>query len=199
MLCGPIYVPRTLLTLTFPAQMDTLSIDAGFDQSPVLQSIRDHYRDLKCSSDDFVSELSRDSRHVLTRDQRKKLRVVYSTISPSVVSVSSFLVFDGSVAEEIHVRRNDTIAFLNGTPIHSANQCSQMLSEASRNLSDCGDSGERLTVVIHPFDHRCGAITFVADHFSVDDKRFYKCWPSLTAEEWSSKKIGSQENSLLLW
>lgn len=93
MLCGPIYVPRTLLTLTFPAQMDTLSIDAGFDQSPVLQSIRDHYRDLKCSSDDFVSELSRDSRHVLTRDQRKKLRVVYSTISPSVVSVSSFLVF----------------------------------------------------------------------------------------------------------
>lgn len=74
-----------------------------------------------------------------------------------------------------------------------------MLSEASRNLSDCGDSGERLTVVIHPFDHRCGAITFVADHFSVDDKRFYKCWPSLTAEEWSSKKIGSQENSLLLW
>lgn len=36
---GPFHVPCPELTPTFPAQMDTLSIDAGFDQSPVLQSL----------------------------------------------------------------------------------------------------------------------------------------------------------------
>ncbi|KAL6566158.1 hypothetical protein OROGR_001773 [Orobanche gracilis] len=397
------------LTPAFPAQRKTLSYDAGFDQTPVLKSIRDHYHAVKPSSADFLSELFREPRHVLTLAQKKNLRAICSIISPSVVSVSSFYgverkvdcsgliidwsssekeativtsakllwnakeynadfhlivrmedgtlhlaredhvdyynnlltlklksrielkvvdlrcqgdivertsvialgrsfcthvlcdfpgelykqypyfgceellrstchapkmceggplitdtgdvlginflgngdlahllptsviltclgmwrsfrtvvrpwlgvstvdsdmlsyqawtqlkishqesrvvvreVFDRSVAAENDVRPFDTIATVNGTAIESGNQYSQVLSEASRALTVCGDLDDLLTVVIDPFDRRTGGIIVVADNLSVGDMRFNDCWPKLKADEWSRKNFGSQ-------
>lgn len=88
---SPPYHPQ--LTARFPDKMETLSLDAGFDQTPVLKEILSYYRDFKSSADigsDMVRTLyCSDSNHVSTT-KRKKLSNVYSKIAPSVVSISSF-------------------------------------------------------------------------------------------------------------
>ncbi|KAL1807224.1 hypothetical protein ACET3Z_030292 [Daucus carota] len=83
------YEPGPELCLRFPDKRESESLDARFDQSPVLKKILDYYVDQKPSRDSLW--FSKDDQYVKTTADKKKLWRVYSTITPSVVSVSSFL------------------------------------------------------------------------------------------------------------
>ncbi|KAK1381400.1 hypothetical protein POM88_028144 [Heracleum sosnowskyi] len=77
--------------LRFPEERETRSLDARFDQSPNLKKILDHYVDANPSVK-IASQLStQDIKHVDTSINNKEMWGVYSKITPSVVSVSSFL------------------------------------------------------------------------------------------------------------
>ncbi|XP_017223395.1 putative protease Do-like 14 isoform X1 [Daucus carota subsp. sativus] len=83
------YEPGPELCLRFPDKRESESLDARFDQSPVLKKILDYYVDRKPSRDSLL--FSKDDQYVKTTAENKKLWRIYSKITPSVVSVSSFL------------------------------------------------------------------------------------------------------------
>ncbi|KAK1380444.1 hypothetical protein POM88_027188 [Heracleum sosnowskyi] len=92
---GPKY-----LSPWFPERKETLSLDDGFDQTPVLKEILGHYNSDCMSSAKFYSALVSLKPYWATSQwpllnstavNRKKLRMAYSTIAPSVVSISSFV------------------------------------------------------------------------------------------------------------
>ncbi|XP_074369648.1 putative protease Do-like 14 isoform X1 [Apium graveolens] len=90
---SPSYSPPRELCPRFPEERETRSLDARFDQSPDLKKILDYYVDSKPSLD-IVQQMSTrvtDTKHVDTSVNNKELWGVYSQITPSVVSVSSFL------------------------------------------------------------------------------------------------------------
>ncbi|XP_017223398.1 putative protease Do-like 14 isoform X1 [Daucus carota subsp. sativus] len=82
------YEPGPELCLRFPDKKETGSLDARFDQSPVLKKILDYYVDQKPSRDSLW--FSKDDQYAKTTVDKKKLWRIYSKITPSVVSVSSF-------------------------------------------------------------------------------------------------------------
>ncbi|KAK1381425.1 hypothetical protein POM88_028169 [Heracleum sosnowskyi] len=100
-------------------------------------------------------------------------------------------VYEGSVASKHNIRSGASVATLNGTPIESAKQYSQLLSEAARAATACDcNSDHHLRAVINPFDCPADDITIEADYISVDDKKFSDCWPQVEVDEWRNQLSG---------
>ncbi|KAK1381398.1 hypothetical protein POM88_028142 [Heracleum sosnowskyi] len=107
-------------------------------------------------------------------------------ISPTGPYVVVNEVSRGSVADRNGVCSGDSVTTCNGIWIRSAKQYYQLLSARSQAMT-CGNSGgQSFTVVIKPYDCRTDIISIEADKVSVDDERFYECWPRV-AGEWNDK------------
>lgn len=111
-------------------------------------------------------------------------------ISPEHPYVAVKEVYKGSLADMNDVRSGDLVATCNGVLIKSAKQYYELVSETSRAVTSCGDSGQQsLTVVINPCDGRNDSISIKADNVSVNDSRFHDCWPRVEDDGWSRLKL----------
>lgn len=123
----------------------------------------------------------------------------YSLVERSKMSLEdSYVVvkkvYKGSLADKNNIRSGDLVATVNGTPIRSAKEYSQLLlSETSR--AAYGDSGQQsFTVVINASNRGTDNISIEADYVSVEDKRFTDCWLQVKDKQWIIQKLGSQTN-----
>ncbi|KAK1381576.1 hypothetical protein POM88_028320 [Heracleum sosnowskyi] len=111
-------------------------------------------------------------------------------ISPEHPYVAVKEVYKGSLADMNDVRSGDLIATCNGVVIKSSKQYYELVSETSRAVTSCGDSGQlSLSVVINPYDGRSDSVSIEADNVPVNDSQFHKCWPRVEDDGWSRLKL----------